>query len=123
MDIKQVGDKLVELCKQGKHLEAIDAIYDKNIVSVEAMSGGPDMPAEMHGIDAIRGKNEWWLANHEVHSGDAKGPYVNGDRFAVDFNFDITPKVGPMEGKRHTMQEVALYTVKDGKIVREEFFY
>ncbi len=28
-----------------------------------------------------------------------------------------------MAGKRMTIEESALYTVKDGKIVREEFFY
>jgi len=122
MENKQVGEKLVELCNQGKNTEAIDALYDKDIVSVEAQ-GGPEMPAEMRGIEAIRGKNQWWFDNHEVHSGEAKGPYLNGDRFAVDFRYEITPKVGPMAGKRHVMQEVALYTVKDGKIAREEFFY
>lgn len=122
MDTKQVGDKLVELCRQNKNMEAIDTIYDQDIISLEAQSM-PEMPAEMRGIDAIRGKNQWWFDNHEVHGAEAGGPYVNGDRFAVDFNYDITPKVGPMEGKRHNMQEVALYTVADGKIVKEEFFY
>ncbi len=122
MDTKQVGDKLVELCRQNKNMEAIDTIYDQDIISLEAQSM-PEMPAEMRGIDAIRGKNQWWFDNHEVHGAEASGPYVNGDRFAVDFNYDITPKVGPMEGKRHNMQEVALYTVADGKIVKEEFFY
>lgn len=28
-----------------------------------------------------------------------------------------------MKGKRMKLHEVAVYTVKDGKIVREEFFY
>lgn len=122
MEIKKVGEKLVELCRQGKNGEAIDTLYDKNIVSVEAM-GNADMPAEMRGIDAIRGKGEWWIANHDVHSAEATGPYVNGDRFAVDFHYEVTPKTGPMAGQRQTMKEVALYEVKDGKIVREEFYY
>ena len=122
MDTKQVGDKLVELCKENRNQEAIDTLYDQDIVSVEAQSM-PEMPAEMRGIDAIRGKNQWWFDNHEVHSAECKGPNVNGDRFAVDFNYSITPKIGPMEGKRHDMKEVALYTVANGKIVKEEFFY
>jgi len=33
------------------------------------------------------------------------------------------PKAGQMAGKRMTIDEAALYTVKDGKIVHEEFFY
>ncbi len=122
MDTRQVGDKLVELCKQGKNLEAVETLYSDDIVSVEAM-GDETMPAEMHGKDAVRGKNQWWLDNHEVHSGNAEGPFPNNDKFAVIFKYDITPKTGPMSGKRMEMSEVALYTVDDGKIVREEFFY
>ena len=41
----------------------------------------------------------------------------------VRFTFEVTPKTGPMAGKRMTMDESALYTVKDGKVVQEEFFY
>jgi len=41
----------------------------------------------------------------------------------VIYNFDVTPKNGPMAGKRMRMEEVGMYTVKGGKIVREEFFY
>ena len=123
MNTKEVADKLVSLCQEHKNAEAIDALYDKDIVSVEAQPGGPDMPAEQRGIDAIRGKNEWWMANHEVHSGKAEGPFVNGDRFAVIFDYDVTAKAGPQAGNRFQMKEVAVYTVGNGKIVREEFLY
>ena len=122
MDTKQIGKSLVDLCNQGKNMEAVDKLYSKDIVSVEA-AGGDQMPREMKGIDKVRGKSEWWYANHEVHGGKAEGPYPNEDRFAVRFHYEITPKVGPMKGKRVNMDEVGIYTVKNGKIVREEFFY
>jgi ketosteroid isomerase-like protein len=122
MDTKSVGEKLVALCNEGKNLEAVAALYDKDIVSVEPQ-GSPEMPAEMRGIDAIRGKNEWWIANHEVHSGTADGPYPHGDRFAVIYDYDVTLKTGPQAGHRFQMKEVAMYTVANGKIVREEFHY
>ncbi len=122
MDTKQVGEKLVELCRAGKNLEAVEALYDPNIVSIEAM-GSEEMPAEMRGIQAIRDKHKWWYDNNEVHSGTVEGPYPHNDRFAVRHKYDVTPKNGPMAGKRMTMDEIAVYTVRDGKIVREEFFY
>jgi hypothetical protein len=122
MDTQQVGEKLVQLCRDGRNIEAINALYSPDIVSVEAMQNGP-MPAEQRGIDAIRGKNQWWSDNHEVHSASVEGPYPNGDRFAVKYHYEITPKTGPMSGKQVAMDEVALYTVGNGKIVREEFFY
>ena len=118
----EVGKKLAEFCKQGKHLEAIEALYAPNIVSVEAMAG-PDHSARSEGIAAIKGKNKWWVENHTVHGSEVMGPFPNGDRFICHFKYDVTPKAGPMAGKRFTMDEGALYTVKDGKIVHEEFFY
>jgi hypothetical protein len=123
MNTKEVGDKLVSLCSKGKNLDAIDSLYHKDIVSVEAMAGTPDMPQEMKGIDKIKGKNKWWYDNHEVHGSKVEGPYPNGDRFAVRYHFEMTPKTGPSKGKRVSMDEIGLYTVKNGKIVREEFFY
>lgn len=121
--LKQIGSKLVELCKQGKNLEAIDSLYSKDIVSVEAC----DMPGferTQKGIDKIKGKNQWWFENHTIHSGDVKGPFLHGDdRFAVIFTSDITAKSGPMAGQRMRLEEVGLYTVRDDKIVKEEFYY
>jgi ketosteroid isomerase-like protein len=117
-----VGKKLVELCRQGKIPEVLDTLYSPKIVSIEAMSG-PDMPARMEGIEAIKGKNNWWLTNHEVHKTEVEGPWPHGDRFIVRFKFDVTSKAGPMAGKRMTLDETGLYTVKDGKITQEEFFY
>jgi hypothetical protein len=115
----QVAQELVALCRAGRNLEAVNKLYSPRIVSIEPV-GSPEMPAEMSGIDAIRGKHEWWEANNEVHSVEANGPFLGQDQFAVQFTWDATFKP---TGQRQSMTEMALYTVKDGKIVREEFFY
>ncbi len=117
-----VATKLVELCKQGKNMEAVNTLYSPHIVS-EEVAGGPGMPARMEGIDAIRGKQTWWEENHEVHSAEVLGPFPHGDRFIAFFNYDVTAKAGPMAGKRFKMEEAGLYTVKDGKVTHEQFFY
>jgi SnoaL-like domain len=119
MNTLEVGKKLVSYCKEGKNLEAIESLYSPDIVSVEAASG-PGMPAEMKGISAIKEKNQWWFDNHTVHSGDAEGPFPQGDRFCVKFQYDATDK---KTKERFKMEEVGLYTVKNDKIVKEEFFY
>ena len=118
----EVGKRLVELCRQGKNMEAINTLYSPNIVAIE-VHGTPQMPARMEGLKAISGKAEWWEANHEVHRAEAEGPWPHGDRFIVRFKYEVTAKAGPMAGKRMKLDEAALYTVKDGKIVQEEFFY
>jgi hypothetical protein len=114
-----VAEELVSFCKARDFTGAINNLYSPNIVSVESM-GNETMPREMKGIDAIRGKNQWWADNHEVHSTVVDGPFIGEDKFAVYYNFDVTFKP---TGKRTPMEEMALYEVKDGKIVREQFFY
>ena len=115
-----VADELVSFCRAGRNADAINTLYSPDIVSVESM-GNESMPREMKGIDAIRGKNQWWAENNEVHSAAVEGPFVgNEDKFAVYYNYDCTFKP---TGQRNNMEEMALYTVKDGKIVREQFFY
>lgn len=119
MTTLEIGKELVALCIQGKNCEAIDRFYAPNIESVEAVAM-PGMGQTQKGIEAIKGKNQWWRDNHEVHGGVAEGPFPHGDRFIVRFKYDVTPK---HTGKRMTMEEMGLFTVQNGKVVKEEFFY
>lgn len=121
MTTLEIGKRLVDLCQEGKGVEAVDALYDEKIVSIEA-EGNDAIPARMEGINAIRGKNEWWYGSHEVHESMAAGPFCGhrDDQFAVCFEMDVTLKE---TGVRSKLVEVALYTVKNGKIVQEEFLY
>ena len=115
-----VAEELVSFCKAGRNMDAINSLYSPDVISVESM-GNQTMPREMRGIDAIRGKNHWWAENNEIHSAEVEGPFIgSGDKFAVYYNYDATFKP---TGKRNNMEEMALYTVKDGKVVREQFFY
>ena len=119
MTTLEVGKQLVELCKQGKNDVAADTLYANDIESVEA-GGPPGMDPVSKGKAAVLAKGKWWNENHTVHSSTADGPYPNGDQFICKFTYDVTFKP---ENKRFTMQEMALYTVKNDKIVREVFFY
>ena len=115
-----VAEDLVSFCRAGRNLDAINTLYSPDSVSIESM-GNEAMPREMRGIDAIMGKNKWWSENNTVHSATVEGPFLTeGDKFAVYYNFDVTSK---QTGQRNQMEEMALYTVKDGKVVREQFFY
>ena len=121
-----IANQLAALCREGKNLEAVNTLYADDIVSVEVMDC-PEMgmPRMMEGIDAIRGKNKWWLENHEVHSNEVLGPFPHGNRFILIFKCDCTPQCeGPTKGQRMQMREAGLYTLNDaGKIAKEEFFY
>jgi hypothetical protein len=122
MSALETGKQLVAHCRKGKFLDAVEKLYARNIVSIEPQ-GAPGMPAKMEGIAAVRGKNQWWMENHEVHDAQVEGPFVGPqkDQFAVRFGLDVTNKPS---GQRMQMAEVALYTVnRAGKIKQEEFLY
>ena len=117
MNTEQVARKVVELCRKQAWREAIDTLYAEDIVSVEARSMDGGAP-ETHGIEGVRKKTDWWAQQMEVHRMKVGGPFVAHDHFVVQYDVDVTDKESK---KRFQMSEVGVYTVKDGKIVREEF--
>ena len=119
MTTQEVADKLVALCREKKFLEAVDSLYAQDIVSMEA-AAPPGQSRESKGLQAVRAKNEWWLANHEVHAANVEGPLVAGSHFSTTFKFDITYKP---DNRSFQMEEIAVYKVQDGKVVSEQFFY
>jgi hypothetical protein len=119
MSVNEIANRYVSLCKEGQFHKCLEELFSKDAVSVEAFAP-PGQDPVATGIAAIRAKSEWWNNNHEVHKAEVSGPYPNGNRFAVRFNFDITNKPS---GKRMQMDEFGLFTVENGKITREEFFY
>lgn len=119
MTTQEIGKRYVALCQSGKMEVCLDELYAKDAVSVEA-AASPGMEKTAKGLDAIRTKGKEWGKNNVVHSAEVSGPYPNENRFAVRFAFDVTNKP---TGKRMMMDEVGLFTVENGKITREEFFY
>ena len=116
MTTADVAKDLVAMCAAGKFDEAGEKYWADDVVSREAMEGPM---AELYGKDAARGKGEWWANAHEIHSVGVEGPYVNGDQFVVRFTMDVTAKES---GQRISMDEMGVYTVRDGKIAEESFF-
>jgi len=119
MTTPEVANQLVTLCRQGKFIDAVETLYAGNVVSVEAFDY-QGMGRELHGKDAVRGKNLSWFEDNDVHSFSVTGPFVSTEKFAVCYSFDWTRKAS---GERVQFSEVAVYTVVDGMIVREEFLY
>lgn len=73
------------------------------------------------GVKAIGAKCRAWMDAHVVHSARATGPFVGATGFAVEFEMDVESKDGSMPRTR--FREIGVYTVKNGKVVQEEFMY
>ena len=117
MTTHEVANRLVELCREGKNVDAINELYADNVVSRES-KGAPMELAE--GKEAVMSKHDHWNSTVEkVHSGIISDPLVSGNFFTCTMDMDVTYK----EYGRMEMHEVCVYEVKDGKIVSDQFFY
>ena len=117
MTTTDLAKDFVSMLQQRDDAGAAAKYNADSIASYEAMDGPM---AVCKGKAEVKKKGEWFFANHEVHSSSAEGPFVNGDQFVVRFKYDVTPKA---TGKRMQMDEVGIYTVKDGRIAEERFCY
>ncbi len=119
MTLQEIADALVAGCRSGDTGPNLDALYAPDAVSVEPVDFGDGRAAE--GLDAIKGKHEWWDNTFEVLGGEISDPMPHGDdRFAVIFEMKTKNKE---TGAIDDMKEVGVYHVAGGKITREEFFY
>ncbi|MEM7090772.1 MAG: nuclear transport factor 2 family protein [Pseudomonadota bacterium] len=120
MNVKDIATELVAGCRENRAKANLEKLYSADAVSVEAVDN-QGMGREAVGLEAIRGKHDWWEASTEMTGGSVSDPMLHGeDRFAVVFEVAGRMKES---GETFDMKEVAIYHVADGKIVREEFFY
>lgn len=119
MTFEDVARELVAGCREGREAENLNKLYAEDAVSVEAADMGRGR--ETTGRDGIRGKHDWFASMYDQVSCETSDPMPHGDdRFAVIFDTKMRKRE---TGEIEEMRDIGVYTVKDGKIVREEFFY
>lgn len=116
IDIRATAEGFTALLKQGDFHGAAERYWHEDVSSIEAMGE----PRAVYGKPAVAAKGAAWMEAHEVHAFEVEGPYLNEDQFALTMRIDITVKA---TGQRLQMTEVGLYTVEEGLIVEERFFY
>ena len=117
MTTQEVADRFYELSQEGKFDQIVDDLYDENVKSIEPANSSWQ---NVQGIDNIRAKAaQWQTTIEEMHGGYTNKPEVAGKFFVCTMGMDVTIK-----GQGRTkMDEVAVYEVRDGKIVLEQFFF
>ena len=117
MTTQEIAHRLVELCRQGQWQQAQEELYHQDAESIEP-EGTPFGQAK--GMEAIAEKgNKWEAAVEAVHGNEISEPQIAGNFFSVGMKSDIT-----MTGMgRMDFEELCLYEVQDGKIIKEQFFY
>lgn len=117
MTTKEVAARFAELARQGQYDQIQDELYAQNVRSIEASE---DFLPNVEGLDKVREKGKMFNEMVEaMHDGYCSDPVVGGDFFSCSMGMDVT-----LKGQgRIQMDEIAVYGVKDGKIILEQFFY
>ena len=120
MTTQQVADRFYDLAKENKWAEIQNELYADNAVSIEPPQAAAQGLQNASGLDAIKKKGDAFNNMVEdMHGGYCSEPVVAGSFFSVAMGMDVTMK----GAGRMNMDEIAVYEVKDGKIVKEQFFF
>ena len=118
MTTQEVANRFNELAQTGQWEQIHSELFADNAVSIEPPASQGMQSVE--GLAAIKEKGKRFSEMvEEMHGGYSTPPVVGGRFFSVAMGMDCT-----MKGMgRQKMDEIAVYEVKDGKIVKEQFFY
>ena len=116
MSIQENVEKMIELVERGEFLEAIEKFYAPQAT----MQENQQLPMRT-GLPALLENERLVMTTvfKTIHQSRAASFVVNGDRAAINWVFEITEQ----SGKHWLLDEIAYQEWKDGKIVRERFYY
>ena len=117
LTITDIANRLVELCREGQYEQAQDELYSEDALSIE--------PPQSQGLQSVKGLEEIKKKGRSfqdmvetIHGSEITGPVIAGNNFSIGFILDATLKgMG-----RQQMAEICVYEVKDGKVIKEQFF-
>jgi len=115
-----VARGFMAMMAEGRFKEAGESYWAANVASVEPADLPGGIPAIVRGIEATREKARLWFSVSSIADLKMEGPFVNGDQFALLMDMVI---VNRTTGERQPFKESALFTVRDGRITEERYFY
>lgn len=115
MTTQDIANRLVELCSKGEYQTCYQELYSPEIVSIE------NDGTSVNGFEAMAEKGKQWNAGiAEMHDSWMGTPVVSGNWFSLPMGMKMT-RTG--ESSPTTFEEICVYQVQNGKIVKEQFFY
>ena len=115
---QQVADRMHQLFKENRWDVVQEEFFSDDAESIEP-ANSPGLKS-VKGLDAIRKKGQEFNESvEEMHGGFVSEPVVGGNFIAFAMGMDATFK----GAGRMKLDEVAVYEVRNGRIVKEQFFY
>jgi ketosteroid isomerase-like protein len=120
MNTQEIADRFYQLSEQNNFDQIQQELYSDDVESIEPAHAAAQGLQNAKGKEALKKKGEAFNSMiEEMHGGYTGKPIIAGNFFAVAMGMDVTMK----GAGRMKMDEIALYEVKDGKIIKEQFFF
>ena len=119
-DVTEVARDFTAMLRQCRFVAARERFWAPNIRSIEPHDLPDGIAAELSGIEAVRAKTVRWFESRHVHEVSIDGPFVTGNQFALFLDMIITDR---RNGADQPFTEIAVFTVCEGLIIEERFFY
>ena len=118
--ISEVARDFTDMLRQGQFVAARERFWAADIRSIEPHDLPDGTAAEVTGIDAARAKTIRWFGSRRIHDLSIDGPFVTGNQFALFLDMMIANQPS---GTDEPFTEIAIFTVRDGHISEERYFY
>jgi SnoaL-like domain len=113
--IEDIARDFTAMLRAGQFEAAGNRYWAENVTSIE-----PVERASVSGIEAARIKCHARFGAAKIDEIGIDGPFVTGDQFVLFLDLVI---VDPASSTRQPLTEIALYTVRDGRIAEERHFF
>ncbi len=117
--IKEIAYGLIECWNAMDFHRAYTTYYAEDAVKCEPTAIG-DFPNEIQGLENLIAQEDSiqqeLMETHQIQV--AEGPFIGANGFSVIIKSDFTHGA---TNTRHIFREVGIFTIADGKVVREEY--
>jgi hypothetical protein len=119
MTTQEVANRYYELIKMHKYEQIQNELYAPDAVSIEPENDS-NLPLVVTGIEDLRKKEGLFFSQvEEMHGGNMSEVIVSTFFFSMMTGMDVT-----MRGKKRKIKEqICIFEVRNGKIIKEQFFY
>lgn len=119
MTTQEVAKRYYALIQQHQYKQIQDELYAPNAISIEPENDS-NLPLVVEGIQALQQKEGLFFSQvDQMFGGKMSEPIVSNFHFSQMTEMDVK-----MKGKeRKSKAQIGVFEVRNGKIVKEQFFY
>jgi hypothetical protein len=116
-NINKIANRLVELLKEKKFLETQQELFDEDVISQEPEEVQSRL---VNGLESVLLKERNFLKNIKTWKNfEISEPIISKDFFSIRMFSEVVL----LNDQEVSIDEIIVYEVRNGKIVKEQFFY